>query len=80
MKGRGALAALTKKCAADGEWKDLDQEEKDWLLAELRANKATKLKKKSITHAASNIQGTLSRINPEVRVILSTNLRARYSP
>lgn len=68
MKGRGALAALTKKCAADGEWKDLDEDEKVWLLSELRANKAKKLTKKSITHAASDIQGTLARINPEVSI------------
>lgn len=66
MKGRGALAELTKKCAADGEWKDLDGDEQEWLLSQLRAHKATKLITKSVTHAASGIQGTMARVNPEV--------------
>jgi hypothetical protein len=68
MSGKTALPDLAKKCAEEGEWKNLDMEEVEWLLDQLRSSKAEKGTTKTITHAAQDIEGTLSRLNPEVNV------------
>jgi hypothetical protein len=69
MNGKNALPDLVKQCAEDGEWKELDTDEEEWLLQQLRDSKATKTTK-TATHAAADIEGTLSRLNPEVCVLL----------
>ena len=66
MKGRQALTTLIKDCAKEGEWKDLDKEEQDWLVKQLVDDKKEKQTVKKIIHAAKDIEGTMSRIDPEV--------------
>ena len=66
MKGCQALTTLIKDCAKEGEWKDLDKEEQDWLVKQLVDDKKEKQTAKKIIHAAKDIEGTMSRIDPEV--------------
>ena len=66
MKGCQALTTLIKDCAKEGEWKDLDKEEQDWLVKQLVNNKKEGWTVKKIIHAAKDIKGTMSRIDPEV--------------
>ena len=66
MKGRQALTILIKDCVKEGEWKDLDKEEQDWLVKQLVDDKKEKWTVKKIIHAEKDIKGTMSRINPEV--------------
>lgn len=67
MQGRGALVALSKKCKEDEGWKHLDKDEETWLINQLKKSKTTKVSKKNIAHAGTDIEGTLSRVDPEVR-------------
>ena len=69
MSGKNALPDLVKQCAEEGEWKNLDEEEEDWLLQQLRDSKSSKLIR-TVTHTASDIEGTLACLNPEVRITL----------
>ena len=65
MKGCQALT-LIKDCVKEREWKDLDKEEQDWLVKQLVDNKKEGRTVKKIIHAAKDIEGTVSRIDPEV--------------
>jgi hypothetical protein len=69
MNGRSALPDLVKQCVDEGEWKNLDREEQEWLLAQLRESKADKAVTKSVTRPALDIEATLSRLNPEVSIL-----------
>lgn len=73
MKGRGALIELSKRCSADEGWKDLDTEEENWLIANLVKAKEDKTTKKNVTYAATDIQGTLARVDPEVSIQCNHN-------
>ena len=42
MKGCQALTTLIKDCVKEGEWKDLDKEEQDWLVKQLVDDKKEK--------------------------------------
>ena len=66
MKGCQALTTLIKDCVKEREWKDLDKEEQDWLVKQLVDNKKEKQTVKKIIHAAKDIEGTVSRVDPEV--------------
>ena len=66
MKGHQALTMLIKDCVKEGEWKDLDKEEQNWLVKQLVDDKKGKQTVKKIIHAAKDIEGTMSRIDPEV--------------
>ena len=69
MNGRNALPDLAKRCVDEGEWKNLDHEGEEWLLEQLRESKADKTVTKSVTRPASDIEATLSRLNPEVSIL-----------
>lgn len=68
MKGRGALIDLVKRCQADEGWKLLDKDEEKWLIQKLVDGKKEKSTRKNITHAATDIQGTMARVDPEVSI------------
>jgi hypothetical protein len=89
LKGRDALPKLAKQCAEEGEWKNLDEEEKEWLLRSLREKKqADKQEPKGVVHASNDIAGTLSCLDPEVclysllgawRVLMETKITGLVS-
>jgi hypothetical protein len=67
--GKNALPDLVKQCIEEGEWKDLNEEEEVWLLQQLHDSKSSKVIR-TVTHAASDIEGTHTHLNPEVSVTL----------
>lgn len=80
MKGHWALIELVKWCKEDEGWKDLDKDEKDWLIKNLADSKKEKASKKNITHVATDIQGTMARINPKVSIKFNHSTIGHYSP
>lgn len=69
MKGQDALPSLAKSTAND-DWRDLNPEEQERLLQQLREARSDRAEKKvaKVTQArvANDIEGTLLRLNAKV--------------
>lgn len=69
MKGQDALPSLVKSTAND-DWRDLNPEEQERLLQQLREARSDRAEKKvaKVTQArvANDIEGTLLRLNAKV--------------
>jgi hypothetical protein len=62
------LSNISKEIATSGDWKNLMKEEEEALLRELQEEKENKQKVPVIRpkHVAQDIEGTMSKIDPEV--------------
>lgn len=70
MVGREALPELSRDLALNDDWKDVDSDEEDRLLTQLREYRAQKEEAKTVkvpsNFAANDIENTMGRVDTEV--------------